>query len=208
MSGKAKEVNEFGRFEALRLVVLAADGRLTDEEIDNAFGRLQFRSYTEAAKAFGVSVSTVRHTWKPNGMPSIGRRGSGSDINGAEVLKWWRKRNSDNESARGKNEHTERKRDAETRAAEAEARIKERKAEVSEGQYTPTAVAVSVVRGCANWFRDGLMGVARKLEPIFPARDAKKYVAEVEREHRNLLVAFEETAINDLRAAADKAYEQ
>jgi len=190
--------------EAFRLVALALDGRLTPEEITKSFGGKKFKSYTEAAKGHSVSVATVRHTWKPNGMPSVGRRGSGSEIDAAESLNWRESRKAKNEESRGSNEFTARKRDAETRAAEADARIKERKAEVAEGQYVALAVAVSVVKGCANALRDGLMGVSRKLAPMFPAKYAAQWTADVEREHRNLLTAFSETSIADLRQAANE----
>lgn len=190
--------------DAVRLIWLAAEGRLDEEAIRCTLGSAEAGSMSQIAQGFSVSAATVRHTWKPNGMPSVGKRGSGSKAIWAEVLIWALRRSKTNEVARGVDNFTARKREAETRAVEAEATIKEHKAQVTVGEYVKLVVAVSVVKGYANKLRDGLMGLSRQLSPLFPAKYATQWTEDIERLHRNLLTAFSESSINDLREAANE----
>ena len=189
---------------AIRLVLALESGCLNELAIKEAFGDAAVDSLSEVAQAFGVAAATVRHTWRRDGMPGNARAKCWPL---ADILIWFLKRKLANSIARGADDYTQRKREAETRAAEADAAIKEKKVEVITGEYLPLSVAVSVVKACANKFRDGLMGVSRKLQPMFPPRYQVQLTEEVDREHRNLLTAFCEASTSDLRQAANEKEE-
>ena len=174
---------------------------IDDTAINEFLKGFYVTSLASVAKVFGVSYVTVKTSWRPGGMPGDAKAKKWII---ADILIWLLKRNNANATSRGTDEFTERKRDAESRIVEAEARIKERKANVVEGEYIPLAVAVSVVKGYANKLRDGLMGVARRMQPMFPAKYQAQLTEEVDRYHRNLLTAFADTSISDLRQAANE----
>jgi len=183
--------------DAVRLLWLATQGKLDEATIRKVIGRAEAKSLTEVAKVFGVSVATVRHTWRPNGMPSIGTRGRGSKAPLADILIWLIQRNAANMEARGADEHTKRKREAETRAAEAEARIKETKANVVEGDFVRLVSVQFVLRGLLNVFRDAMLNIPRKWTPRFPAKYASEWTAELETDIRNCLTIVAEKPIED-----------
>lgn len=183
--------------QAVRVVWLALSGGLTSEVIDEVFGDSAAKSLTEVAAAFGVSVATVRHTWKSNGLPSVGKRGSGSTAKYADVLKWLIARDTRNAIARGSDELTKLKKEAETRIAEAEARIKERKAEVTEGEFVPLVAVQATLRGILNVFRDTMLNIPRQLTPMFPAKYSAQWTDEVDRLIRNCLTIIADKPVED-----------
>lgn len=189
--------------EAVRLIWLAKSGQLDVDTFRKAVGDSQAQSMTELAYGFNVTAATVRHTWKQNGLPSVGKRGSGSKAKWADVFAWLVSRDEHNAAARGADEFTERKRAAETRAAEADALLKERRAQVSAGYWIQLAIAVSYTKAAASVLRDGLMRISQKLRPSYPPKFRDQMCDDLDNEIRNLLVAFSEGSTSDLRAAAE-----
>lgn len=194
-----KESQQIDIRDAFRLVLLAIDGRLTKDERRKAFEGLNFKSYAELAKYAEVRVATVRHTWKPNGLPSVGVRGSGSTINAADTLDWLDVRNVKNTEARGTDEFTKRKREAETLTAEAEARIKQLKIEQSEGEYAPVPMLLSIIGTMANRLRDAFLRLPDKYKPTWPSKYAQEWSTNMETDIRAILTMASEIDETDIR---------
>lgn len=163
--------------------------------IQSELGDAHVESLAAVAKAFGVSYTTVKTSWRPGGMPGD------SEANRwvlADILIWLLERDVSNLETSGGNEFTKRKQDLQLRDLDAVARIRERKAQVVEGEYMLASTAVRVVRARANLLRDKLMGIDREIRPMLPAKYAQQCIKEVHRYFRNALMAFVEASIHDI----------
>mgnify|MGYP000933687193 len=192
--------------DVVRLLVKCKVAEVDEKAIRELLGERHATTLAELADGFDVSETTVRNTWRRgnNKIPGTTTRGGRGKFLWADCLLWYWRMRKTAAAGRGEDDVSKRKREAEARAAEADARIKERKAEIADGQFIPLSIAVNVVKGCANKLRDGLMNVARNMQPMFPAKYKSELTEEVNRAHRNLLTAFAESSISDLRAASQE----
>ena len=145
----------------------------------------------EVAKAFGVSLSTVKKDWRPSGMPGQARA-----YNLAEIAEWKRLRTKDPQPDGGgtspANDDLRRRLAADVRIREAEALRKERENKIEEGQILRRD---NVQRAFAELIiatRTAFTTLPRKMMPRFPKAEAADLTAELLREVESILKAMAE----------------
>lgn len=142
------------------------------------------RTLGEVARAFGVSLDTVKKGWRPSGMP--GRRGA-YDL--AAIARWKRLRNRDpgQPASAGDIEALSRRRAAEARIKEAEAARKERDNRIRSGELLERS---EVERWAANVMtetRELVMQLPDRLAALAPPELANTLREEADRHCRELL---------------------
>lgn len=200
----AKKLSECDGKAALKLFFKMQPAVIDETELRNVFGHLAAASLSEVATTFGVESSTVRNTWRRDGMPVIAsQRGVGSSVSLVEVLIWLLTRNKKNVVARGGSDLTQQLNALELRRVDAVTRIQERKADVIEGGHAPVWAAQAWLRGVLNLVRDGVMAVPPKYRTRFPAKFANEWVGDMENDLRGVL-----TMIADKADSADEILER
>lgn len=178
----------------VRLIVGMGATAVDEAGIRGALGDATWTSQSAVAAAFGVTVATVKHTWRPNGMPGDGKA---RRFPMADVLIWWLRRNAANVLARGADEHTERKRRAEAIKAEADAKSAERRMLREEGSLVSVDVVRSVWNSSLSVLSNDIMAIPRGIKPRLPVKVADDVTADVDRQLRLALVRISEKRVED-----------
>lgn len=194
-----------------RLIMATAP---SEDLVRAALGDATVESFPAVARAFGVKESTVRNTWRRDGMPGEAKRGPGrrGRFVLADIAIWLLQRGAAAEAGRAQAKgHI---RDDATRA-ELEAITLEserlglelRRAKVS--QITGDLVARDFVR--SEWnaglglLSNFIMGLPRDVQPTLCRKCAPSIALEMERQLRSALTQFAETTITQVSEATNGA---
>jgi hypothetical protein len=162
---------------------------IDEDAIRRALGATAAKSLAEVSQAFSVSYATVKHTWRPAGMPGNSQH---RQYPWADIVIWWASRNVAADQARSVSsayDESERREMATIQLATARAdlRIRETKLSRLVGEWVPLAIVQSVFRGILSLVRDGVMQIPQQIVPLLPAQHAQRIAGEVDGACRNVL---------------------
>lgn len=164
-----------------------------DEDLIRAsLGRATVTSLPAVAKAFDAKESTVRNTWRRDGMPGSAKRGPGQRGRFvlADICIWLLKRADQADEGRRRsssngNVRTDAARE-EFNAIELESArlgLELRRAKVAEltGDLISLSICRSEISSVFSMLRDDLLEIPRHIKPTLPPKMADRVVAEIDR---------------------------
>jgi hypothetical protein len=182
--------------KVVAMIVAMRPSTIDEAATRDALGTSAATSLTTVARAFGVSYATVKHTWRPAGMPGDGRKRS---YPWADVVIWWANRNiaaAESRARGGANGHAyspETRKELESielESARADLQIRQSKAARLTGEWVPLVAVQQVLRGMLNIMRDAFLTIPRKWNPRFPIKYAGEWTVELEGDIRGVLTVL------------------
>lgn len=185
---------------ACRLFVNSNPATIDEPLIREVFGDVVLTGMDQVAQAMGVAASTVRNTWRRDGMPGVAKRGTkkANQFPLAEIIVWELNRRLAATAGRGQNEDTKRKQSADARKAEIDAMRAERAFEMEQGKFLSVDVLRSQWNAGLAVLSNDIMAIPRDVKPALCAKCAKEGGPEIERRLRNALVRVSERSLEEV----------